>query len=84
VICAGRGIPTVDDDQRQLHRVEAVIDKDLALGALTEQVAAHLLMIATDVDGVYRDTIADAVRGVPGVGTRVVAAARVAGATSGG
>ena len=37
----------------ELHGVEAVIDKDLASALLAEQLDADLLVIATDVDGVY-------------------------------
>ncbi|MGE0219210.1 carbamate kinase [Mycolicibacterium sp.] len=54
VICAGGGgIPTRYDQHGKLHGVEAVIDKDLASALLAEQLAADLLVIATDVDGVY-------------------------------
>jgi carbamate kinase len=54
VICAGGGgIPTMYDEKGQLHGVEAVIDKDLASALLAEQLSADLLVIATDVDGVY-------------------------------
>src|SRR6478609_3195100 len=54
VICAGGGgIPTMYDENRNLHGVEAVIDKDLASALLAEQLDAELLVIATDVDGVY-------------------------------
>lgn len=56
VICAGGGgIPTMYDDERKLHGVEAVIDKDLASALLAEQLHADLFVIATDVDGVYAD-----------------------------
>lgn len=56
VICAGGGgIPTMYDDRGKLHGVEAVIDKDLASALLAEQLGADLLVIATDVDGVYTD-----------------------------
>ena len=55
VICAGGGgIPTMYDDRGKLHGVEAVIDKDLASALLAEELHADLLVIATDVDGVYR------------------------------
>jgi carbamate kinase len=55
VICAGGGgIPTMYDEHGKLHGVEAVIDKDLAAALLAEQLDADLLVIATDVDGVYR------------------------------
>ena len=54
VICAGGGgIPTIYDEHGALRGVEAVIDKDLASALLAEQLAADLLVIATDVDGVY-------------------------------
>jgi carbamate kinase len=56
VVCAGGGgIPTVYDDQGKLHGVEAVIDKDLASSLLARDLEADLLVIATDVDGVYVD-----------------------------
>jgi len=54
VICAGGGgIPTAYDDQRHLEGIEAVIDKDLASSLLARELDADLLVIATDVDGVY-------------------------------
>jgi carbamate kinase len=43
------------DENGRLQGVEAVIDKDLASALLAEQLAADLLVIATDVDGVYLD-----------------------------
>lgn len=53
VICAGGGgIPTYYEGGR-LFGVEAVIDKDLASALLAEELDADLLVIATDVDGVY-------------------------------
>lgn len=55
VICAGGGgIPTAYDDAGQLCGLEAVVDKDLAAALLAEVLHADLLVIATDVDGVYR------------------------------
>lgn len=54
VICAGGGgIPTMYGEDGKLHGVEAVIDKDLAASLLAEQLDADMLVIATDVDGVY-------------------------------
>jgi carbamate kinase len=56
VICAGGGgIPTMFDEHGDLHGVEAVVDKDATAGMLAEELAADLLVIATDVDGVYAD-----------------------------
>ena len=56
VVCAGGGgIPTMLDEHGILHGVEAVIDKDLASSLLARELGADLLVIATDVDGVYLD-----------------------------
>ncbi len=57
VICAGGGgVPTtVDDESDVMAGVEAVIDKDLASAVLARDIDADLLIIATDVDGVYVD-----------------------------
>jgi carbamate kinase len=58
VICAGGGgIPTMYEagKQRVLTGIEAVIDKDLASELLAREVEADLLVIATDVDGIYLD-----------------------------
>ena len=49
------GIPTTYDDEGHLHGIEAVIDKDLASSLLARELDADLLVIATDVDGVYAD-----------------------------
>ena len=54
VVCAGGGgIPTMYGEDGKLHGVEVVIDKDLAASLLAEELDADLLVIATDVDGVY-------------------------------
>ena len=58
VICAGGGgIPTayVSGQDRQLAGIEAVIDKDFASELLARELEADLFIMATDVDGVYRD-----------------------------
>ena len=56
VVCAGGGgIPTVFGDDGDLHGVEAVVDKDATSAMLAEQLDADVLVIATDVDGVYLD-----------------------------
>lgn len=56
VICAGGGgIPTVYDDNKKLHGIEAVIDKDLCTALLAQDIDADLLVIATDVDAAYID-----------------------------
>jgi carbamate kinase len=58
VICAGGGgVPTMyqPNGHRTLVGVEAVIDKDLAGELLAREVGADVYVMATDVDGVYRD-----------------------------
>ncbi|GAA2109218.1 carbamate kinase [Microlunatus panaciterrae] len=57
VICAGGGgIPTVQDQATgRLTGVEAVIDKDRTSAVLARDLKADLLIIATDVDGVFED-----------------------------
>jgi carbamate kinase len=54
VICAGGGgIPTAYDEQRKLHGVEAVIDKDLASGLLARELNADVFIMLTDVACVF-------------------------------
>jgi carbamate kinase len=56
VICAGGGgIPTawVPGRERTLGGIEAVIDKDQASALLARDLDIDLLVMATDVDGVY-------------------------------
>ena len=56
VICAGGGgIPTVYDPGGRLVGAEVVIDKDRASAVLAREVEADLLVMATDVPGVYAD-----------------------------
>jgi carbamate kinase len=57
VVCAGGGgIPTMySPGTTTLVGVEAVIDKDRASAVLAKDLDADLLVIATDVDGVYLD-----------------------------
>jgi len=53
VICTGGGgIPTMYEGDR-LVGAEVVIDKDLASALLAKQLGADMLVMATDVDGVY-------------------------------
>jgi carbamate kinase len=55
VICTGGGgIPTMYREDGTLQGAEVVIDKDLASALLAKQLDADLLIMATDVDGVYR------------------------------
>ena len=65
VICAGGGgIPTVYDENRKLHGVEAVIDKDLASELLARDLDADLFIMATDADAVYLDWGKPEARGI--------------------
>lgn len=54
ISCGGGGVPVVRDKDG-LHGVEAVIDKDFAGGILATELHADMLIIATDVDGVYEN-----------------------------
>ncbi len=54
VICAGGGgIPVLRRVDGSYIGVEAVIDKDYASGFLARQISADILLMLTDVDGVY-------------------------------
>jgi carbamate kinase len=55
VVCAGGGGIPVRAAGGSLTGVEAVIDKDLTAALLAEELGADQLVIATDVDAVYRD-----------------------------
>jgi carbamate kinase len=62
VICAGGGgVPVVREGERLLG-VEAVVDKDLTAALLAERLDADVLLLLTDVEGVFVDgrTLADA------------------------
>jgi carbamate kinase len=56
VAAGGGGIPVArGTDDRSMHGVEAVIDKDLCSGLLARDLEADCLVIATDVKAVYFD-----------------------------
>lgn len=56
VICAGGGgIPTMYLPDGTLAGAEVVIDKDRASALLARELEADVLVLATDVDGVYLD-----------------------------
>ena len=56
VICTGGGgIPTTYREDGTLQGAEVVIDKDRASALLATELEADVLIMATDVDGVYRD-----------------------------
>ncbi|WP_194948721.1 carbamate kinase [Actinomyces trachealis] len=54
VICSGGGgVPVIRNAKGKLQGVEAVVDKDLTAAVLAEHLEADVLLILTDVDGVY-------------------------------
>ena len=56
VICAGGGgIPVVRGANNKMQGVEAVIDKDRTSGLLARALEAHVLLMLTDVEAVFRD-----------------------------
>jgi len=56
VVCSGGGgIPVARGDHGFLHGVEAVIDKDLSAARLAADLDADLLLLLTDVPGVYAE-----------------------------
>jgi carbamate kinase len=54
-VCVGGGGIPVARDSGGLTGVECVVDKDLASALLAESVRADVLLLLTDVDGVYRN-----------------------------
>ncbi|MGH2675287.1 MAG: carbamate kinase [Actinomycetota bacterium] len=50
--CGGGGVPVIEEGPK-LVGVEAVVDKDLASAILARDVEAQVLLICTDVEGVY-------------------------------
>lgn len=65
VICAGGGgIPNAYDKNKKLYGVEAVIDKDLASGLLSNELEAEMFVMLTDVPAVYLDFGTDKQRAI--------------------
>ena len=54
IASGGGGVPVIEKGPR-LIGVEGVVDKDLAAAILARDVEASVLLILTDVEGVYRD-----------------------------
>jgi carbamate kinase len=56
VACGGGGAPVYyDNDLQGWEGIDAVVDKDLVAAVLARDLAADLLLILTDVEGVYLD-----------------------------
>ena len=55
IAAGGGGIPVYRDPQLGLEGVDAVVDKDRAAALLGHEIGASVLLILTDVDGVYEN-----------------------------
>lgn len=55
IAAGGGGTPVYRDPELGLEGVDAVIDKDRAADVLAREIDASVLVILTNVDGVYRD-----------------------------
>lgn len=55
VAAGGGGIPVYQDPALGLEGLDVVIDKDRSAALLARDIGAELLLVLTDVDGVYRD-----------------------------
>jgi carbamate kinase len=55
IAAGGGGTPVYHDPRLRLEGVDAVVDKDRAAEVLAREIGAEILLILTDVDGVYRD-----------------------------
>ena len=56
VLClGGGGVPVARDEKGHFFGIDGVIDKDLSSAVLALQLRANVLLLLTDVDGVYVD-----------------------------
>lgn len=65
IAAGGGGIPVYRDPVLGLEGVDAVVDKDRAAAILAGEIGASILLILTDVDGVYEDWGTDQARRIP-------------------
>lgn len=65
IAAGGGGIPAYLDPVLGLEGVDAVVDKDRAAAILGCEIGASILLILTDVDGVYADWGTDRARRLP-------------------
>ncbi len=54
IAAGGGGVPVYRDPMLGLEGLDVVVDKDLAAALLGREIRASVLLILTDVDGVYR------------------------------
>lgn len=62
IAAGGGGIPVYRDPQLRLEGVDAVVDKDRAAALLGHEIGAAILLILTDVEGVYENWGTDQAR----------------------
>jgi len=55
IACGGGGAPVYNHPSLGWEGIDAIVDKDLAAAVLARDLGAQLLLILTDVDGVYLD-----------------------------
>jgi len=55
IAAGGGGIPVYRHSRLGLEGLDVVIDKDRAAALLGREIGASMLLVLTDVDGVYRD-----------------------------
>ena len=65
IAAGGGGIPVYRDPVLGLEGVDAVVDKDRAAAILGREIGASILLILTDVDGVYEHWGTDQARRIP-------------------
>ena len=65
IAAGGGGIPVYRDPVLGLEGVDAVVDKDRAAAILGREIGARILLILTDVDGVYENWGTDRARRIP-------------------
>jgi carbamate kinase len=65
IAAGGGGIPVYRDPVLGLEGVDAVVDKDRAAAILAREIGASVLLILTDVDGVYENWGTDRARRIP-------------------
>lgn len=65
IAAGGGGIPVYCDPVLGLEGVDAVVDKDRAAAILGREIGARILLILTDVDGVYENWGTDRARRIP-------------------
>lgn len=65
IAAGGGGIPVYEDPVLGLEGVDAVVDKDRAAAILAREIGASVLLILTDVDGVYEAWGTDEARRIP-------------------